>query len=126
MSIVQELADECIREDCGYDPLEQHVVCWMREKRDDVIIQDWLADHLANVVIEGAGTKYSLWQILAPDAMRTDDLSAEAMVDAIRREAKAWATIMLSREVDAEIDRKMASFIPTDGTEFVDEFGGFQ
>lgn len=124
MNLIQDLADECVREDVGYDPLPQHVYVWLVENRDNVTTHDELAEHLANVEIKAANTPYSLWQILAPEAMRTDDLSADAMVATIRREAFAWATTKLCEEVDAAIDAKLAAYIPEDETEFVDEYGG--
>ena len=120
---IDDLATACVDDDCGYDPLPQHIAHFTSLIRDSKEHQARLAEHLANLEIVVCGAKYSLWVILAPEALRTDDLSGAAMVETIRREASAWAAVELSYAVDAAIDAKMGGWIP-DEVEFVDEFGG--
>ena len=113
-ALVQELADTCIEDDCGYEPLPQHVASFLFAVRNIPQYQEYLAGWLQDK---------SLWTWLAPEAMRTDDDSSDIMAFVIRKAAREWAAVEVSLLVDARIDAVMGGWI-SDEESLVDEMGG--
>ena len=114
MNLIQDLADECVRDDCSYDPLPQHVVEFLSKIRDNPKYQAFLAEYLQD---------QGVWAIIAPEVLRGFNDDRDNAWHTIQRLTHAWATTVLSNEVDAYIDSKLGGYIP-DGVEFKDEFGG--
>ena len=114
MSLVQELADQCIEDDCGYTPLPQHVAVFKAEIRDIPKYQSALAEYLQDECV---------WDYLAPEILRENNDAKDSSWFTISRLTNAWLSTTLTDEVDAAIDARLGGWI-SDDVETVDEFGG--
>ena len=115
MTFVQELADECIRDDCGYDPLPQHVTEFRTLICDDKKRQEALAEFLQDETV---------WDIIAQEVLRGWNDDRNAAWWTIQRRTDAWLASRLQVEVEAAIDLKMGGYIPEPEESITDGFGG--
>jgi hypothetical protein len=92
--LINDLADECICDECGYTPRSQHVMCFIDEVKDDAKYQESFAEFMQDAFV---------WQKIAPDAMRDDVGSREIVSSVIWKLRQAWATVELSLLVDARM-----------------------
>jgi hypothetical protein len=113
--LVQELADTCIEDDCGYDPLPQHITAYRMAIRDSVPHQEELAEYLQDEFV---------WSYLAAEALRDNDAARDTMTRAINKLTNAWVTIVLSFEVDKAIDAKMLGWESEPEEDMLDDAGG--
>jgi hypothetical protein len=93
--LVNELADECIREDCGYEALPQHVDSLLVHAKNDPKLKNELSGHFQDM---------DMWQWLIDCVMRDDRESALEMVATIRRERNEWLKSWLVNQVEDRMD----------------------
>ena len=115
MNLIQDLADECVRDDCSYDPLPQHVVEFLSKIRDNPKYQAFLAEYLQDEEV---------WAIIAAEVLRGFNDDRDNAWYTIQRLTHAWATAVLSSEVDAAIDNKMGGWVPEPEEDMLDDAGG--
>jgi len=77
-ALAQELADECIHDDCGADAGPQHEMVFRFNVRDDLEVQDEVGQYLHEIEVEPS--RRNLFQTLAGDIMRDDAASADRII----------------------------------------------
>ena len=114
VQLIADLADECIRDECSYAALPQHVMEFKLAVRDFPEYQDALAEFLQDE---------SLWGRISPELLHGHREDWETISWVVEIQVNNWARQLLELQVNSAINAKEGGWV-SEEPELRDEFGG--